>query len=172
MSELRTNRIIPRDGIPSGSNGGIVQIKYAIKNNTQDIASQGYSATPTDVSGLSVTITPTRSDSKILVQVNIGCFGSTGNAASTFRIYRGSNNITVTAADGDNRHGATVFYNNNQTGIGIPASFSVLDSPATTSATTYKVTGFTNAGTLYVNRLPGDPNWNTISTITAMEVSG
>ena len=172
MSELRTNRIIPRDGIPSGSNGGIVQIKYAIKNNTQDIASQGYSATPTDVSGLSVTITPTRSDSKILVQVNIGCFGSTGNAASTFRIYRGSTNITVSAADTDNRHGATVFYNNNQTGLGIPASFSVLDSPATTSATTYKVTGFTNAGTLHVNRLPGDPNWNTISTITAMEVSG
>ena len=119
MSELRTNRIIPRDGIPSGSNGGIVQIKYAIKNNTQDIASQGYSATPTDVSGLSVTITPTRSDSKILVQVNIGCFGSTGNAASTFRIYRGSNNITVSAADTDNRHGATVFYNNNSTGIGL-----------------------------------------------------
>ena len=172
MSELRTNRIIPRDGIPSGSNGGIVQIKYAIKNNTQDIASQGYSATPTDVSGLSVTITPTRSDSKILVQVNIGCFGSTGNAASTFRIYRGSNNITVSAADTDNRHGATVFYNNNSTGIGIPASFSVLDSPATTSATTYKVTAFTNAGTLRINRLPGDPAWNTISTITAMEVSG
>ena len=172
MSELRTNRIIPRNGLPSGSSGGIVQIKYAIKNSTQSITSQGYSDTPTDVSGLSVTITPTRSDSKILVQVNIGCYGSTGNAASTFRIYRGSTNITVTAADGDNRHGATVFYNNNQTGIGIPASFSVLDSPATTNATTYKVTGFTNAGTLHVNRLPGDPAWNTISTITAYEVSG
>ena len=172
MSELRTNRIIPRDGLPSGSSGGIVQIKYAIKNDTQDITSQGYSETPTDVSGLSVTITPTRSDSKILVQVNIGCHGSTGNAANVFRIYRGSTNITVSAADTDNRHGATTFYNNNQTGMGIPASFSVLDSPATTSATTYKVTGFTNAGTLRINRLPGDPAWNTISTITAMEVSG
>ena len=172
MSELRTNRIIPRDGLASGSNGGIVQIKYAIKNSTQSITSQGYSDTPTDVSGLSVTITPTRSDSKILVQVNIGCHGSTGNAASVFRIYRGSTNITVSAANTDNRHGATTFYNNNQTGIGIPASFSVLDSPATTNATTYKVTGFTNAGTLHVNRLPGDPAWNTISTITAYEVSG
>ena len=172
MSELRTNRIIPRDGLPSGSSGGIVQIKYAIKNNTQDITSQGYSETPTDISGLSVTITPTRSDSKILVQVNIGCHGSTGNAANVFRIYRGSTNITVTAADTDNRHGATVFYNNNQTGMGTPVSFSVLDSPATTSATTYKVTGFTNAGTLRINRLPGDPAWNAISTITAMEVSG
>ena len=41
MSELRTNRIIPRDGLPSGSSGGIIQIKYAIKNDTQSIASQG-----------------------------------------------------------------------------------------------------------------------------------
>ena len=172
MSELRTNRIVPRDGLTSGASGGIIQIKYAIKNDTQSITSQGYSDTPTDVSGLSVSITPTRSDSKILVQVNIGCHGSTGNAASTFRIYRGSNNITVSAADTDNRHGATTYYNGNQTAIGIPASFSVLDSPATTNATTYKVTGFTNAGTLYVNRLPGDSAWNTISTITAYEVSG
>ena len=172
MSELRTNRIVPRDGLPSGSSGGIVQIKYAIKNSTQSIGSQGYSETPTDVSGLSVSITPTRSDSKILVQVNIGCHGSTGNAACVFRIYRGSTNITVSAANTDNRHGATTFYNNNQTGIGVPASFSVLDSPATTNATTYKVTGFTNAGLLYVNRLPGDSSWNTISTITVMELSG
>ena len=172
MSELRTDRIVPKDGLPAGSSGGIVQIKYAIKNGTQDIAYVGYSDTPTDVSGLSVSITPTRSDSKILVQVNIGCHGSTGNAASTFRIYRGSTNITVSAADTDNRHGATVFYNSNNTSMGIPASFSVLDSPATTSATTYKVTGFTNAGTLYVNRLPGDNAWNTVSTITVMEVSG
>ena len=27
MSELRTNRIIPRDGLPSGSAGGIIQVK-------------------------------------------------------------------------------------------------------------------------------------------------
>ena len=27
MSELRTNRIVPRDGLPSGSSGGIIQIK-------------------------------------------------------------------------------------------------------------------------------------------------
>ena len=170
MSELRTNRIVPRDGLASGMSGGIIQVKQSVLTSAayQNInAGANY-----DWSNLTCTITPTRSDSKILVQVNIGCHGSTGNAASVFRIYRGSTNITVSAADTDNRHGATTFYNNNQTGIGVPASFSVLDSPATTSATTYKVTGFTNAGTLYVNRLPGDPNWNTISTITAMEVSG
>ena len=170
-SELRVDKIIPVDGVPTGGGGGIVQIKYAIKNDTQSIASVGYSDTPTDVSGLSVSITPKFSTSKILVQVNIGCHGSTANAANTFRIYRGSTNITVTSADTDNRHGASVFYNSNNTSMGIPASFSVLDSPATTSATTYKVTGYTNSGTLYINRLPGDSSWNTISTLTVMEVS-
>ena len=170
-SELRVDKIIPTTGVPTGGGGGIVQIKYAIKNGTQSISSVGYSDTPPDVSGLSVSITPKFSTSKILVQVNIGCHGTTGNAANTFRIYRGSTNITVTSTNVDNRHGATVFYNSNNTAMGTPASFSVLDSPATTSATTYKVTGFTNGGTLYINRLPGDNSWNTVSTITVMEVS-
>ena len=31
MSELRTNRIIPRDGLPSGSAGGIIQVKSVLK---------------------------------------------------------------------------------------------------------------------------------------------
>ena len=172
MSELRTNRIVPRDGLPSGSSGGIIQIKYAIKNDTQSIASQGSYTWVADITGLSVSITPTRSDSKFLVQMHIGCHGTTGNAACTFRMYRDSTDITQTAANSDSRMGATVFYNSNNTAMGNPTSMQVLDSPATTSAITYKVTGFTNAGTLYINRLPGDNTWNTISTLTVMEVSG
>ena len=169
-SELRVDKIIPVDGVPTGGGGGIVQIKYAIKTATQSISSVGYNVTPSDVTGLSVSITPKFSTSKILVQVNIGCHGTTNNAATTFRIYRGSTNITV-GGGGDNRHGAAVFYNSNNTAMGVPASFSVLDTPGNTNAHTYKVTGFTNAGTLWINRLPGDSSWNTISTITVMEVS-
>ena len=169
-SELRVDKIVPTDGVPTGGGGGIVQIKYAIKTDTQSIGTVGYNDTPPDVTGLSVSITPKFSTSKILVQVNIGCHGTTNNAATTFRIYRGSTNITV-AGGGDNRHGAAVFYNSNNTAMGVPASMNVLDSPATTSAITYKVTGFTNAGTLWINRLPGDSAWNTISTLTVMEVS-
>ena len=30
MSELRTNKIYPRDGLPAGANGGIVQIVRAL----------------------------------------------------------------------------------------------------------------------------------------------
>ena len=31
MSELRTNRIVPRDGLPSGASGGIIQVVQTIK---------------------------------------------------------------------------------------------------------------------------------------------
>ena len=103
--------------------------------------------------------------------MHIGCSGTTSNAANAFRIYRDSTNITATAGGGDSRHGGTVFYNSNNTAMGNPTSMQVLDSPATTNAITYKVTGFTNAGTLWINRLPGDSSWNTISTLTVMEVS-
>ena len=170
-SELRVDKIVPTAGVPTGGGGGIVQVKYAIKNHTQSIAAQGSYNWVVDISGLSLSITPKFSTSKFLVQMHIGCHGTTGNAACTFRIYRDSTDITQTAANSDSRMGATVFYNSNNTAMGIPASMNVLDSPATTSAITYKVTGYTNAGTLYINRLPGDNTWNTISTLTVMEVS-
>ena len=171
-SELRVDKIIPTTGVPTGGGGGIVQVKYAIKNDTQSIASQGQPYNwVVDISGLSLSITPKFSTSKFLIQMHIGCSGTTGNAANAFRIYRDSTNITATAGGGDSRHGATVFYNSNNTAMGNPTSMQVLDSPATTNAITYKVTGFTNSGTLWINRLPGDSTWNTISTLTVMEVS-
>ena len=33
MSELRTNRIVPRDGLPSGSSGGIIQVRSTTKTD-------------------------------------------------------------------------------------------------------------------------------------------
>ena len=63
MSELRTNRIVPRDGLPSGSSGGIIQIKST--HITAGFTTQ--SETYTDITGHNITITPTRADSKILI---------------------------------------------------------------------------------------------------------
>ena len=37
MSELRTNRIVPRDGLPSGTFGGIIQVVQAVKQSVQTI---------------------------------------------------------------------------------------------------------------------------------------
>ena len=90
MSELRTNRIIPRDGLTSGTGiaGGIIQIKQTILKS-QFTVSQNVSSGYTDLTGLSVAITPTRSDSKILVRAFIYNSISNNNVIF-FRLLRGS----------------------------------------------------------------------------------
>ena len=68
MSELRTNRIVPRDGLPAGSSGGIIQVRSVTKTDAESLTS---STTETLIPGLEVTITPTRSDSKILIMLSV-----------------------------------------------------------------------------------------------------
>ena len=68
MSELRTNRIIPRDGLPSGSAGGIIQVKSVTKT---DPSLHHKTVILMLYNWISVSITPTRSDSKILVDCQI-----------------------------------------------------------------------------------------------------
>ena len=90
MSELRTNRIVPRDGLPSGSSGGVIQVKSTTKTDTDTFTNTSYA----DVTGLSVSITPTRSDSKILIFVSIHGVGDT-NTQAYFRFMRDSTPICV-----------------------------------------------------------------------------
>ena len=173
MSELRTNRIVPRDGLPSGSSGGVIQVKSATKTDGNFNTS---SSTYTDVTGLSVTITPTRSDSKILIFANIHGVGNSDTQAY-FRFMRDSTPICVGDAAG-NRVQATLgsmYYNQQNDTKSCSQNF--LDSPSTTSAVTYKIQARTQGnGTLYVNRSSGDSDSVTsgrfTSTITVMEVSG
>ena len=65
MSELRVNKIIPKDGLPSGAwGGGIIQIVYgSYDGSSLEITSN------TDI--LSTTITPKSSSSKILIDVRL-----------------------------------------------------------------------------------------------------
>ena len=66
MSELRTNKIVPRDGLPSGTSGdlkggGILQIVTKFKKDTFDTG--GGSLTQNQeypITGLSVVIKPSR----------------------------------------------------------------------------------------------------------------
>ena len=176
MSELRTNRIIPRDGLTSGTGigGGIIQIKQTIKKDqftsTQNVAS-GY----TDLTGLSVAITPTRSDSKILVKAVI--YNSIAdNNVIFFRLLRGSTFIeqpsgTSSGGANYNAHAFSYYDNDYQDST----SLEILDSPATTSETTYKIQVActqNSSPTLTINKYAGTNNYYGISTITAMEVSG
>ena len=178
MSELRTNRIIPRDGLVSGASGGIIQM--AVTQKSDKFTWDSNSATA--ITGMSVTITPTRSDSKILIQVQIGASGTHESAYPVFwQLYK--NGSQISGAKGSGSAGASdpvrcaTYTKNALYYSGSSTSFSFLDSPSTTSATTYALYGqrHASAGVCYFNATGQDINERyarAISTITAMEVSG
>jgi len=172
MSELRTNRIVPRDGLPSGSAGGIIQIKQTIKKDQFTTASTVSSGGYVDLTGFSVAITPTRSDSKVLIRAVI--YNSNQNAVNFFRLLRGSTFIeqpsgTSSSGANWNAHGFAYYNCDN---FQDSTTIEILDAPATTSATTYKIQCAVTSGTCTINKFHNTSNYYGISTITAMEVSG
>ena len=171
MSQLKVNSIIPSGGLPSGASGGIIQSKTVTKTDTYTTTS----ATFGDVTGLSVSITPQSSSNKILVIANIH-FGCTNSQNAMCKLVRGSTDICIGDAAG-NRTRCTGFKINNYDNDPTMVSVSFLDSPATTSSTTYKwQVRRASGGTCAVNRGGGDSdtsnNFRTASTITLLEISG
>jgi hypothetical protein len=181
MSELRTNRIVPKDGLSSGASGGIIQVKSTTKTDSEALTS---TTTETLIPGMSVTITPTRSDSKILIMFSLSCITGASFAGHYVVLRRDSANIAIGDADGSRNRatialGAPNTYDSDQGqyGPGL-VSFTHLDSPATTAAVTYGVFHADASGNnqLYVNRSTSDANTNgydrTASSITVMEITG
>jgi hypothetical protein len=135
------------------------------------------SATMVDVTGLSATITPTNSANKILVTVAIVVSGANYNTTATFvNLVRNSTNLGIgTSGTVRNSTSGYCAYSGNATDTSAncgPLVISFLDSPNTTSATTYKVqiTNF-SATTAAVGRRALDATLGFGSTITATELS-
>ena len=177
MSELRTNRIVPRDGLASGSAGGIIQVRSTTLTSTFTPA---VNTSFQDVTGLSVAITPTRSDSKILVMYDMNW--ATTNGHCSCRLMRDSTPIKVGDGSG-NRTPVTgqIYWTSGDQYDLENVSGTFLDSPATTSATTYKMQVATphqsSSYRVKVNHHAEDganAAWigRGASTITVMEVSG
>jgi len=173
MSQVRTNSLVPVGGIPAGaSGGGIIQVVQTVKTDT---FSSNTSNTHVDVTGLSVSITPRSTSNKILVicEINQGVQTYGGH---TIRLLRGSSNILLGDAAGTRNRGSTAspygdIYTIHSQGI------TYLDSPATTSSTTYKIQVYAQDGyRVHVNRNDYDDNRvydsRTTSSITVLEVSG
>lgn len=133
------------------------------------------SATFTDVTGMSVTITPQSATSQILVMVQ----GNVGNNSAAngclFTLLRGATQIDIGDAASNRARVSTQTYNPGDNRF-VNFGLTFLDSPATTSATTYKLqTRVDLAGTMYLNRSFTDAdlgsNGRGASTITVMEIS-
>ena len=174
MSQIKVNSIIPVAGVPTGGGGGIIQVVQT----TLTGAFTTSASSPTDVTGLTATITPTSSTSKVLATVSLGTFNSQHELKrAVINIVRGSTNVLVGDAD-TGVEATAVMCTRSKDGNGahvqIPFSYTVLDSPNTTSATTYKLQVYaTDGDTVSINR-PGTRDAysaNTASTLVLMEVS-
>ena len=177
-SELRVDKIIPTDGVPTGGGGGIIQVKQTLKTDSFHTTSQSY----TDITGMTVSITPKFNTSKILLQCNIQ-FGGALNLYAPVRLLRGSTHIGQSTVYSGSQTNAT--FSLNLTDVSGTAShykifstvYQILDSPATTSEVTYKLQVSSWVGrNFYINRSEQDSGaaWThgASSSMTAMEVSG
>ena len=134
------------------------------------------SATFVDVTGLTVSITPSSATSKILVLASVSGNGQSGAAALQGILVRGVTPIAVGDAAGSRTQ--TTFGNiENPSSDQDSSPIMFLDSPATTSSTTYKIQirSTVSGQTVVINRSFGDVNAASgsrgISTITVMEIS-
>ena len=158
--------------------GNILQVAQAIKTDTQ---TQTSLATFLEVTGMTVTITPSSSSNKILVQGKVAIGGSSQTDRSGFRLVRTVGGTATAIAEGDAAgsrarftSGATGGYNQYLNTV-VETPFIFLDSPSTTSAVSYKIEAYHAGGILYINRSHEDQdsvnNGRGVSNIVAMEVA-
>ena len=159
---------LPKTRLPAGS---VLQVVSNTKTDTFSTTSTSY----VDITGLSVSITPISATSKIFITVDLGCSAASGTRTE-FQLVRNSTAIGIGDDAGSRTRGNAAVNPAGPAGM-VNAGFSYLDSPATTSATTYKVqiAFIDNSGTTYINRTVNDEDAasrsRTSSTITVMEIA-
>lgn len=153
-----SGQIIPKAALPTGS---VIQVVTAYLDNVTTVTSSGSFVT-TSWTG---TITPTSATSKILVIISGGSIycGTTAGVAYYATIYR-NNSVNL----GNATWGLERFTTPGGSHSLAPHSMMVLDSPATTSATSY-TPYFRNGGT--VGQVDFNNTDRGITTMTLMEIA-
>jgi hypothetical protein len=142
--------------------GQVIQVLSAYDSTERSTNSASY---VTASNTLSVSITPSSTSNKILILVNHGVSRNDSGTGAYQTIFRGSTNL-----------GDATFGFASVTGAGLVCNYSYLDSPATTSATTYQVRYRSGTNLGYFNKLgtendTGQFRYYTAS-ITVMEIKG
>ena len=166
------NTISAITALPAGVGGKVLQVVSTLKSSASTILTD--SDNGTNIPGLSATITPSSTSSKILITASVtySMAGDTYGTLGTVFITRGSTRIGV---GGNNQASQTTVGQNEssvQAIVTVPITF--LDSPSTTSATTYNIQIMNNLGgdqTMYVNARK-NAGAKGSSTITVMEIAG
>jgi len=160
--------------IPSSKigTGAVLQVKAVYKQDTFTTTSSSY----VDVTGLSVSITPTSATSNILV-LGAVTYGASADVGF-IRLVRNSTAIQVGTGVGNRLAATAQMRNNPDSADGDSAAISFLDSPSSTSAVTYKVQVASAPGgyTTRINSSADDVDQTnrgrTASTLIVMEIAG
>jgi hypothetical protein len=151
-AQLTGSQAIPKATLPTGS---VLQVVYG--STTTPTTGVGTSYTSM---GLSATITPTSATNKVLVMA-VAYSGDTSAYAVWFQLYKNGSAISGTTAT--QYHGAP----GNPNYACAPTNINYLDSPATTSATTYAVFGRADNSTVTL----GGPVLNSYGQGTALQLN-
>jgi hypothetical protein len=153
--------------------GSILQVVSVTKTDVFSVTAANF----VDVTGLSVSITPSSTSSRILVMAVVN-YNATGGGSNGYRLVRNSTPIAIADASGSRPQ----FSSMNQDGSSAvwiyTSPVTTVDSPATTSAVTYKIQAFSwYGGVWYLNRPNTDRDnsqydAHTVSSITVMEIAG
>ena len=138
--------------------GKVLQVVSVTKTDTFSTTSTSY----VDITGVSISITPSATTSKIMVMAETAGGGGTSDMTMHFRVTRNGTGVNVGDADGSRVRNTFSIYTTTASGIpgggwrpNINGNSTFLDSPATVSAVTYKLQMLVDSGTGYVGR-PGD----------------
>ena len=155
--------------------GNILQVVNVFSNTHMTSTSTSY----VDLTGITATITPASSSNKILIVCNIALSKQDNHSFLGIMLRNGS---TISGSGGvaEDAHGnqeAGTWWNvRNSNSCANPSVIHYLDSPATTSAVTYKAQGKTSNATkaFSLNKTNGGANYSysspTFSSITLWEV--
>lgn len=153
---------------------GAFRVLQVVSTSKTDTFSSATANAWTDITGMTVSITPSATTSKIFITAAVMAQSAqTGVASRYIRLVRDSTAVGIGDTAGS-RISATTTQNVNND---FPGSHVInfLDSPATVSATTYKLQFWQDGTTFYLNRSSSDPNGTNggrfASSITVMEIS-
>ena len=172
MSTLRVDSI---RGQTAGTDRYVVQVKQAVKTDKFSTTS----ATAVDVTGLSVDITPQSANNKVLVSCSLN-WGGSNNVYGGVLLKRGSTTLLPSTGATGNQTTTTFGIGGDNENFQYKthmATYQFLDSPSTTSTTTYKVqlVSAYNSETLTINAPNNNENYDFVvygtSTFTLMEIA-
>jgi hypothetical protein len=180
MSTLRVDNLNARTGttitVPTGTKmylpGHVINVYNVVKTDTFTTSS----VTPVAVTGLSLTVTPTTSNSKFLVTYAVPVSIQGGAYSGQIRLRRNGSDIAIGDTAG-NRNRSTSFIWSDYYGYQMQeATKSILDSPASASDVTYAVWfGSPYGNAIYINRSYADADSTSygvsVSTLTVLEIA-